>query len=244
MGYKTIILAGGFGKRLAPLSTEDMPKQFLDLTGSGKSLFQETIERALQISDAQDIFPVVNLRHIELVEQQTEAYPEIRQNLVYETEQRNTAYAIALGMEQAGEGIIIAMPSDHYIQGSFEEDVHKAAELAVEGKIVAFGIVPETPDSNFGYLYQDGFHEKPEPYIAEKLVDNGAMWNSGIFIFDAETVYSEFEKFFGPGLGNIPPISFDKAIMEKTNKLAIVEAGFKWADMGSFAALDKYSKAV
>ena len=70
------------------------------------------------------------------------------------------------------------------------------------------------------------------------------MSNGGIFVFKTDTVTDEYEKFFGAGLENIPPISFDKAIMEKTKLLAVVEAGFEWADMGSFTALDKYAKAV
>jgi mannose-1-phosphate guanylyltransferase len=233
-----IILAGGFGKRLMPLSTSENPKQFHDLTGIGISLFQQTLLRALKITKPQNIFPVVNITHKNLALAQTAATSnEIAQNIIFEPEQKNTANAIMLGLAKIKSGIVVVMPSDHEITGDFAGDIEKAIDLAGQGKIVTFGVEPESADSNFGYVMEGGFHEKPEPYQAEVLVAQGAMWNSGIFVFEVSTVLAEFEKLYG---NNIPAISFDKALMEKTNKLATIKASFHWADLGNWDALKDF----
>jgi len=240
MSAHVVILAGGFGKRLAPLSTEDCPKQFLDLTGEGISLFQQTVNRALQVATPKNIWPVANIIHEGIVLSQLEdTHREVAHNVLFEDESKNTAHAIYLAAGLIKKGVVVVMPADHIINGDFTQDINAAKELAMAGKIVAFGIKPESPDTNFGYLHAGGFHEKPDSFEAEKLIGQGALWNSGIFIFLAETVLEEFKRLHGQ---TIPAISFDKAIMEKTDKLAVIPASFEWADLGSWEALKNFSR--
>lgn len=241
MEIYSVILAGGFGRRLTPLSTVDKPKQFHDLNGEGISLFQQTVLRALKISLPKHVLPVANIKHKNLVLSQLAAANfEVAQNVIFETEAKNTAHAIYLAAKKIGKGLMVVLPSDHAITGSFNTDIEKAVKLAEKGKIVAFGIEPESADTNFGYILGHAFHEKPELHQAQVLLAEGALWNSGIFVFKAETVLSEFEDFYG---NNIPAISFDKAVMEKTDKLATIKAGFHWADLGSWEVLNKLKYA-
>ena len=238
---KTIILAGGFGTRLSPLSTEAMPKQFHDLVGEGVSLFQQTVLRALKITAAKNIFPVANIMHKNIVLPQLAAINvEVARNVIFENKPRNTAYAIALAMTKIGDGVVAVMPSDHIIQGTFAKDIEVAVQMAKAGKIVTFGIKPDAPDSNFGYIWEGGFHEKPEPFVAKNLIEKGALWNSGIFVFDVAVIKCEFERLYGSDIENIPKISFDRAIMEKTDKTTVIKASFSLADLGNWEALKNY----
>lgn len=237
-----VILAGGFGKRLAPISTDDKPKQFHDLNNVGASLFQQTVIRALKITSPANIIPVANIAHKSIVlSQLAAANNTVAQNVIFESQPRNTAYAIALATKKIGNGVIVVMPSDHAIEGSFAEDISDAVELAKSGRIVTLGIKPHSPDTNYGYLYENSFFEKPEEYVAEELIERDAMWNSGIFVFQAETVLAELAMHYGDDIESIPAISFDKAVMEHTDKMAVIRANFAWADLGTHESLKRFS---
>ncbi len=236
-----LILAGGGGTRLFPLSTVDRPKQFIDLTGSGKSLLQETCERALGFALPQNIHISVSQRHRRHTLVQMLGYPpEISSNIVYEDMALNTAYPIQQGIRKIRDenAIVVVMPSDHYIGEGFAEAVFEAHKVAEGGKIVCFGIRPDSPNTNYGYLLHNRFHEKPTQDSANNLFSRGALWNSGIFVFKASVMREEYNKYC-PKIS--APISFDKAIMEKTDKINVIEADFEWADLGSFEMLDKFS---
>ena len=236
-----VILAGGFGRRLAPVSTPYQPKQFHDLLGCGETLIQSTIKRALMFAEPEDVITVANAVHEVHVEKQlAEINQGLLQGVIYEDEPRNTAYAISLALEQvADDSILLIMPSDHFINGNFFDDAENAIELAQKGKIVTFGIMPEYPSTNFGYLLQNTFIEKPDYATAVKLLRSGALWNSGIFVAKASVIREEFTKYHTNFSLYYP---FDKAVMEKTKKMEVIPAQFNWDDLGNWESLEKYLK--
>lgn len=241
-----IILAGGVGRRLAPISTDEKPKQFHDLLGSGKSLLQETAERALGFAEANNIYTIGNLVHRELLDEQLRSLDEsLARNVILEPCSKNTAASIFLAANMVKSGLMVILPSDHYIKGGFENDIIKALRPASEGKIVTFGIVPTMPSVNYGYILNDNFIEKPSAKTAQNLIEQGAVWNSGIFVAKAETILQEFRRFhpefFDSEFKNLPSLPFDKAVMEKTDKTQMLRASFEWDDLGSFESLKKYT---
>jgi mannose-1-phosphate guanylyltransferase len=233
-----VILAGGFGRRLAPISTPYKPKQFHDLLGHGETLLQSTIKRALMFAEPQDVITIGNVIHEEHLQTQLhEINVDLLENLIFEDEPRNTAYAINLALNHINDGILLIMPSDHFINGNFYDDVEKAVKIAAEGKIATFGIMPEYPSTNYGYLLENKFFEKPEYADAIKLIRKGALWNSGIFVASDSTLKLEYLKY-SPDLTSKPP--FDIAIMEKTNRMEVLRAHFNWDDLGSWESLEKF----
>ena len=235
-----VVLAGGFGRRLAPVSTPYKPKQFHDLLGHGETLLQSTVKRAMMFADAKDVITIGNIIHEDhMLSQLSEVHVDLLENLIFEEEPKNTAFAIKLALDQIKDGIILVMPSDHYINGNFYDDAETAFDVAEKGKIATFGVMPEYASTNYGYLHGQKFIEKPDFDVAIKLIRAGALWNSGIFVASAETLREEFTKYCTDFHGNLP---FDKAIMEKTSKMEVVRAHFNWDDLGSWESLEKYTK--
>lgn len=233
-----IILAGGYGNRLFPLSTPEKPKQFLDVTEVGKTLYQQTLQRALELAEPRDIYTVTGKIHkIHAVLQAIEIAVGLTDNIITEEKPMNTAYSVWLALKEIPKGIVVVMPSDHYVAGYFTADIHKAIAAAKQGRVVTFGIMPTHADENYGYLLGDKFIEKPSAQAAAELIAQGALWNSGIFVFDAELMREEFAKYYPQFTA---AISFDKAIMEKTTKLEVIKAGFDWQDLGSFEAIESF----
>ena len=231
----SIILAGGFGRRLYPLSTEQKPKQFHDFTGCGKTLVQLALVKSLDISHAENIYTIGSKTHAELLKAQlTEINSYLVKNIILEDVPKNTAYSVWLALQKIEDGILVIQPSDHYIAGHFDLSIEKAIKLAKIGKIVTFGIKPTEPNTNYGYILQNRFIEKPTLEKAEELIKQGAFWNSGIFVASTKALREEFAKYY-----NGEEISIDKAIMEKTDKIFAIEALFDWADLGSFEAIEK-----
>lgn len=273
---KIIVLAGGSGTRLWPLSRKNFPKQFLKFALSKnekpESFFQRTLKR-LSLLDA-EIFIVTNKNYKFYILQQIEEIfnkmPKIE--LIFEPEQKNTAPAIALSIKYAIEKgadpqeVFFVFPSDHLIlpDERFIEYINKAEEVAKNGDIVIFGINPTQPDSGFGYIKVNSktkkkyykvekFVEKPDIEKAKKYISEECYyWNSGIFGFKASTIVEEF-KIHMPQLGEIfeisyeqilknfkelPNISFDYAIMEKTKKAVLLPLhDIFWSDIGSWESL-------
>lgn len=237
-----VILAGGFGRRLAPVSTPYKPKQFHDLLGHGETLLQSTVKRALMFADAEDVFTIGNIVHEEHLHQQLSEINEgLLQNLVMEPEPRNTAFAINAALSHIDDGILLILPADHFIQGNFYDDVERAASIAATGKIVTFGIMPEYASINYGYLLNNVFTEKPEYIEAVKLLRAGALWNSGIFTASASTLRQEFAKYCHDFEGKP---SFDKAIMEKTDCMEAMRVHFNWDDLGNWESVEKYTSGA
>jgi len=201
-----VILAGGTGSRLWPLSRELYPKQLINLTGS-HSLLQATLERVKELPDTLPPIIVVGEEHRFLTKTQIEAldlFPEY--HLLLEPVGRNTAAAICGAALYAQQNIdkntvLLVLPADHLIsaQGAFREAVREALALAEKGNLTTFGIVPERPETGYGYICRGegcrvhSFVEKPDLQTAEEYVASGKyLWNSGMFAFSIKTLLAEF----------------------------------------------------
>lgn len=265
-----IILAGGSGSRLWPLSRELYPKQLLNLN-SDKSLLQSTYERLKNC--ASEIVSITNTKHSSNVRMQLS---ELCNNPVVLSEPvaKNTAPAIVLAtkyimQKSNSDPVIIVVPSDHLIEDNekFLSTVKKGEKLAEDGYIVTFGIEPNYPETGYGYIntsekLQDGykvkeFVEKPDCETAKKYLQAGTyFWNSGIFMFKASTLFEEAYKH-APEIAKLselfdfnkkdeipfidfekmPSISIDYAIMEKSDRIALVKLESDWNDLGSWQSI-------
>ena len=261
-----IILCGGSGTRLWPISRTLMPKQFVKLFEK-KSLFQLTVERNSKVCDSQ--FVVSNAEQYFLALDQLEELHKTHNRYLLEPVGRNTAPAIALAcMALDYDEIVLVTPSDHLIKDEVEykKVLSQAQELAKEDNLVTFGITPTFPETGFGYIEADqlsvrAFHEKPDKQTAQNYVDAGNYyWNSGMFCFKAGVFLDELKKH-SPKIHdnallalqntqdenlirikhdymiNIPEDSIDYAVMEKSDKVKVIPSDIEWSDVGSFDAL-------
>lgn len=193
-----VILSGGAGTRLWPLSTADEPKQMLTLAGNG-TMLQATVGR---VADAGRFAPplvVANRGQADAIEAQLRQVGCTGATLILESEGRNTAPAIALAALAAPDALLLVIPSDHVIadRDAFRAAIDRAAPLADQDWLVTFGVAPDCPETGFGYIrlgdpLADGVHrvvrfiEKPPRAAAERMIaEGGHAWNSGIFLFRA-----------------------------------------------------------
>ena len=262
---KVLLLAGGSGTRLFPLSRKKYPKQFVKLFG-GKSLFSLTIERALSLVRKDDILIVANPLLQPLIEKELSEFGGGFE-VAYEPLPKDTAPAIAFGVKELMKAgteesePILVMPSDHFIKDNraFKSSVENGMDAARSGYIVMFGIPPTFPHTGYGYIefrYEKigndvykvvRFHEKPDLETAKSYISSKRFfWNSGIFLFTSKTLKEEFRKHAGEflkflegelELEELPSISIDYALMEKTKRTAVVKAGFDWSDVGSWSSV-------
>lgn len=271
---KTIVLCGGRGCRLWPLSRSMYPKQFLKVHGD-KTLFQHTVGRAKGVPGLSSLTVLCNSDNRFLVAEQLRELDE-EADIVLEPVGRDTAAAVAASAFLAidEDPLLLVLPADHIIndEETFVNEVAKAASLAEEGYLVTFGITPASPEVGFGYI-QSGdslgegfairkFVEKPDLSTAQKYVDAGNFfWNSGMFMFKASTFLGELKKFcpeiysacekavadryedmdfsrlHEESFAESPAISIDYAIMERTDKGAMVTLDAGWSDLGSWKAI-------
>jgi len=217
-----IILCGGSGTRLWPISRTLMPKQFVKLF-DGESLFQLTVERNHNICHRQYI--VSNAEQYFLAVDQLNEMQLKRNNFLLEPVGRNTAPAIALAcFDLDAEEIVLVSPSDHLIkdQKAYEKVVARAKELAENDNLVTFGIKPEYAETGYGYIEADGedvkaFHEKPDVSVAETYFDAGNYyWNSGMFCFKAG-VFLEELKEYAPDIYNSSFQAYNNAKSDDVN---------------------------
>jgi mannose-1-phosphate guanylyltransferase/mannose-6-phosphate isomerase len=203
-----LILSGGSGTRLWPVSRKNLPKQFLALAGKG-TLFQQTVARTLQLPDVGAPIVVASEDHRFLAADQLLEAGIADATIVLEPLARNTAPAIALGALQALQrdpgALLLVLPADHLIgdTAAFVAAVQRATPLAEQGWLVTFGIRPDRPDTGFGYIRRaesvgdtgyrvEQFVEKPDLATAESyLADGGYDWNSGMFLFKASRYLQE-----------------------------------------------------
>ena len=263
----SIILAGGSGSRLWPLSREMCPKQLINIQNKN-SLLQETFKRIADIIPPEKIVSITNTKHYSNVKYQLSSLSSDTK-VLSEPIAKNTAPAVAISVKYIlsktnNDEIILVAPSDHIIENTdaFRKSVLKAEELAKQGYIVTFGVTPDYPETGFGYIKSENgkvqkFVEKPEKSKAKDFIKEGGWyWNSGIFMFKASTImnafktyaediYNKVNEFYFSKTDEIPFIEFDKlpnisidyAIMEKTDNLALVELQSDWKDIGSWQSL-------
>lgn len=263
---RNIILCGGNGSRLWPLSRQLMPKQFIKLFND-KSLFQLTVNRNAIMCKSQLI--VSNTEQYFLALGQLEELKGKNTQYLLEPIGRNTAPAIALACMSLDEDeIVLVTPSDHLIKDdkAYKEALAQAKDLAMKNYLVTFGITPTFAETGFGYIESEdtavkAFHEKPDIVTAQRYVDAGNYyWNSGMFCFKTGVFLSELKKhspeiylqsFNAYSQANkeeeirirhedmsmIPESSIDYAVMEKSKIVKVVASDIGWSDVGSFDAL-------
>lgn len=207
-----VIMAGGIGSRLWPISTPDYPKQFIDVLGTGKSLIQMTVERFLPVASPENFWVVTGSRYVSMVKEQLPDIPA--DHILAEPEGRNTAPCIAYACRKiakvAPKANVVVTPSDALIKDTvtFSAAIEAALE-AVEGtgKIVTIGIKPTRPETGYGYIcareLNEGqvvkvseFREKPDLETAKAYLKAGNfLWNAGIFVWNVATINAQLQKY-------------------------------------------------
>ncbi|MBN2896903.1 MAG: mannose-1-phosphate guanylyltransferase/mannose-6-phosphate isomerase [Campylobacterales bacterium] len=263
-----ILLCGGSGTRLWPISRTLMPKQFVKLF-EGRSLYQLTQLRNAKVA-AKSLIVSNDAQYFLAIDQSAELGGHSQQRYILEPVGRNTAPAIALAcFDVADDEVVLVTPADHLIkdEAAYVQAVERAKVLAEAGHLVTFGIKPAYPETGFGYIEAEGenvrsFKEKPDAQTAQSYIDAGNFyWNSGMFCFKAgvflqelEThapeIYAQskaaYERAHNDGMLRvkhddmiaIPEESIDYAVMERSDKIKVVSADIGWSDVGSFDALD------
>ena len=282
-----VILAGGSGTRLWPLSNDERPKQFQTLSGR-RSMFQQTLMRIADPGRFTAPIIIANSHHTDLLHAEVAASGIKPAAIVFEPEGRNTTPAITLAAMMVlalrlGDNILV-MPSDHAIgnPGKLISAIDKARAAVRRGFFVTFGITPSGPETCYGYIRQgtqlsggadaadhiaDIFHverfvEKPPRDKAEAmLAEGGYLWNSGMFLFPVTTLLSELNRLQpatvkacqqsltaariegrvvhpdGHAFSGAEAISIDYAVMEKTDRAAVVPTDPLWNDVGSWTSV-------
>ncbi|MET0946562.1 MAG: mannose-1-phosphate guanylyltransferase [Flavobacterium sp.] len=260
-----VILTGGVGSRLWPLSRKSQPKQYLEIF-EGKSLFEMTVDRNSHLANKVMVVGNIDNHHLsgKVMGKTQTSYINI-----VEATPRNTAAAIAFAAFASDpQDVLIITPSDHIIDKmeNYNEAINDAVKKAQEGFIVTFGIIPTKPETGYGYIESKGdkvisFREKPNETTAKEFISRGNfLWNSGMFCFKAGVLLEELKQF-QPDVYEksravwetnkdgfldldlsleIPSISIDYAVMERSKKIKVVPASFSWSDLGSFESVYDY----
>ena len=207
--YYAILMAGGVGSRFWPVSTQDFPKQFHDMLGTGDTLIQKTFSRLSKLIPKENIFILTNERYNNLVFEQL---PEVTQRqVVLEPAMRNTApcilYASLKIQKENPNALMIVAPSDHWIEDedAFTNNVEQAFEFCrTHDALMTLGIKPTFPNTGYGYIEYDKmamsaikpvnqFREKPDYETAKTFIEKGNfLWNAGIFIWSVTSVIDAF----------------------------------------------------
>lgn len=207
--YYAILMAGGVGSRFWPVSTQDFPKQFHDMLGTGDTLIQKTFNRLSNIIPKENIFILTNERYNDLVFEQL---PEVtKRQVVLEPAMRNTApcilYAALKIQKENSEALMVVAPSDHWIEDeqAFTEDVKQAFDFCqTNDALMTLGIKPTFPNTGYGYIEYDKsdsssikpvnqFREKPDYETAKEFINQGNfLWNAGIFMWSVKSVVEAF----------------------------------------------------
>ena len=267
-----VVLCGGSGTRLWPLSRKDFAKQHVPVLG-GESPFQRTLrrlddaalfDRPLVITGAGGRFMAADQARQTGTDVEIALEPEGRDTLAAIT------LAALLAQRRDPAATVLVLPSDHLIpdEAAFRERVRAAAAAAQDGAFVTFGLKPTYPATGYGYIRPGkalgegarqvaAFIEKPDAERAGTLVAEGCLWNAGIFCFRADAALDEIRALapaaveaveravaegeddlgalrLGRAFLDVPKISFDYAVMEKTARAAVVEADFRWSDIGDW----------
>lgn len=261
-----LILAGGNGTRLFPVSTPERPKQFVKLF-NGKTLLQLTYDRVRKFINKENIYIVLPEKFIHYID---ELLPDFnKENLIIEAAQKNTAPCILLSSliinRKHKDSFMYVFPSDHLIEEQeFINKMNSAYEYIKNNKdnIITFGITPTEASTRFGYIEHSSmnnnfnkvlsFHEKPNIDKAKEYLSRGTfLWNSGILLFNTEKMLENFKlnmkeeyTLLNKDVNNYnlcKSISIDYAILEKVNNIIVSKCNFKWDDVGVFESLIKYT---
>ena len=291
-----VILSGGAGSRLWPVSRELHPKPFMQMK-DGESLLQKTFSRAVELPSVTKVITVTNSDlYFKTEDEYLSVNPaKLPTSFILEPFGRNTAPAIASAALQVKEthgddAVLLVLSADHLIadQTAFGEAVSKAIQLAQQGYLVSFGIQPTFPETGYGYIEIDkhnpissvgmnchsvkDFVEKPSfEKAVEYLAAGNYFWNAGIFCFNVQTILAELDlhvpnlmkevkkcidntyvkidesakpRWLDPEkFKNVPDVSIDFAVMEKSNKVAVVSCDIGWSDIGSWNAVSEMEQA-
>jgi mannose-1-phosphate guanylyltransferase / mannose-6-phosphate isomerase len=273
-----VILCGGSGTRLWPASRESYPKQFITLVGEG-STFQATVDR---VSDATAFAAptVITAAEARFLVAEQLAQAGRRAEILLEPERRDSAAAVAVAALHAAtadeQAVVLILAADHVIGDApaFVEACRTAAEGARAGLIMTLGVEPTFPATGYGYIHRGEpaaqapeayriarFNEKPNAATAADYIAQGALWNSGYFLFRADVMLDElrahapavvaaaeaalaaavtdldFVRLDPTAFGLAPKISIDYAVMERTERAGVVPVSFPWSDIGTWEAL-------
>ena len=281
---RPVVLSGGSGTRLWPLSREQFPKQLLPLASRDETMLQATVSRLQGLPDLGIPIVVCNEAHRFLVAEQLRSAGVDGAEIVLEPVGRNTAPAIALAAQVAiadsngSDPLLLVLPADHVITDAkeFRETVQRALPAARAGYLVTFGVVPQSPETGYGYIRRGSaplsesadafpiarFVEKPDRATAEGFLTSGDyLWNAGMFLFSARRYLEELSRHapdldaavraaYGSASHDLDFIriakepfaacrsdSIDYAVMEKTDRAAVVALAAGWSDVGSWSSL-------
>ena len=275
-----VIIAGGVGSRLWPVSTNLLPKQFICFPQFKESLFQKTVNRVAGMSNVLPPLVICGKSHYSLANEQLRSIKQTDGTIMLEPHGRGTAPACAMAALHAKrkdpETLLLVLPADHLIRdlAGFQQAIQSAMPAALHRYLVTFGIKPETSSTGYGYIKKgeriDGtssfqvscFTEKPEKSVAESYLRDGSyFWNSGMFLMSAKTYLDELEKHKSDvfnacvkSFENLirkdnflempetefsicPNDSIDYAVMEQTNKAAVVTLDVGWNDLGEWDSI-------
>lgn len=266
---KCLVLAGGKGNSLWPLSREKYPKQFMNIRGK-RSMFQETIARNLPFCD--EFLIVTNRDYHFIIEGQMQIFQGVKYRCFLEDERRGTGAAITIvSMLYNFSEIMYVVTSDAMIDiENYKEAVMEGKSMANQASAVLFGIKVESEETNLGYILSDKnqvieFKEKPEPELAVELIERGGLWNSGNLLFVIGNFLKEISRT-DPQLfhaceriikkldlsskivsipwekfGDVPFVSIERAFLERSKLLLVVRAQYVWNDIGNFDAVQQWS---
>jgi mannose-1-phosphate guanylyltransferase / mannose-6-phosphate isomerase len=272
-----VILSGGAGTRLWPLSRSAAPKQFLRLVGE-HTLLEQTLMRCRgPMFDAIPIVVGSTDHRGQLLE--TLLSVETKADLLLEPCRRNSCAAVVAGalraIERDPNAVILVLAADHHIPDTedFHEQIAKAAEAACQGALVTFGIQPSHPATGYGYILSDlkspigpafriaKFVEKPDAITAKNYLEQGYLWNSGNFLFQAQSLLDEAQRLCPDVVAHVsqsminaerdqdfirlstkdfasaPSVAIDVAIMEQTDRSAVLPVAYRWSDIGTWDAV-------
>lgn len=272
-------MCGGSGSRLWPVSREQHPKPFIKLSDN-QSFLQKAFLRGAKLSDISEVLTITNRDlYFKTLDSFKEVNSdEIQTSFILEPYGRNTAAAVASAAiyvcdTYGDDAIVLVLAADHLIteQTAFADAVSRAIELAKTGRLVTFGIKPNTPETGYGYIEAKGsdvlrFVEKPTLDRAKEYLESGRFfWNSGMFCFKASTMIAEMEihcpevlaatkscinrsdliqnkkikhiDLDAETFNQVPDISVDYAVMERSENVSVVPCDIGWSDIGSWSAM-------
>lgn len=276
-----VVMAGGIGSRFWPVSTASCPKQFIDVLGCGKSLLQLTVERFGDICPIENVWVVTSAKYADIVREQLPMIPE--ENILMEPCRRNTAPCIAYAAwkikKKDPSANMVVTPSDHFVLDvkEFQRVIEASLKFVADSDaILTLGVKPTRPETGYGYIEAvlgtstlsnkeifrvDSFKEKPNLDTAKAYIaKNNFYWNSGIFIWNVQTIVNAFRVYQSP-IANIfeamlpvyytdkeqetinerfpecRNISVDYAILERADEVFVFPVSFGWSDLGTWGSL-------